>query len=378
MPPPPPLPARPILFAFAVTRLGLVLVGVLALTFLPIDVRQRAGNYRVHRQLPKPLEMWVRWDAEWYLAIAEHGYRGPLDAGYDLRPALFPLYPLLVAAVNLLLRSPVVAGLIVANLALLLFLFALWRLVELDFGAAAAGRAVWLYLLFPSSLFLSGIYTESVMLAASVGAALAARRSRWAWAGMLAALAALSRPVGGLILILLAVEYLASCDYRLRRVRVGELCWLLLPSALALGAYGAFAARTLGDPLALLRAQEAFRGATGWPWQSFARFWAEGPKPHGFANSMFDAALALLALGSLPAVFKRLRPSYGCYAAASVIVPLMTSLASFSRLSLAAFPCFILLAVTVERGLYLRALLALCAVLLGICTAAFARWQWVA
>jgi hypothetical protein len=177
------------------------------------------------------------------------------------------------------------------------------------------------------------------------------------------------------VLVLLAVECLASCGYRWRRIRVGEVLLLLCPAALALGAYGYFAVQTFGDPLAFAAMQEGFRGEAGWPWQSFARLWSEGPRAHGYANSMFDAALALLAL---PWVFARLRPSYGGYAAASLLLPLTTSLVSFSRLALAAFPCFILLAVIAERRAYFLALLALCRSLLGLFTVMFSTWQWVA
>jgi hypothetical protein len=322
--------------------------------------------------------MWARWDAEWYLAIAERGYRGQIAAGYDLRPALFPAYPMLVAAVRLVVGNTLLAGLLVSNIALLLFLFALWRLMEMDFGEEVAARAVWLYLLFPSSIFLSGIYTESVMLAATAGAALAARRSRWVWAGLLAAVASLSRPVGVLALALTLTEYLAARDYHWRRVRLGEALWLVLPSVAALAAYGYFAAETFGDPLAFMQVQQGFRGQVGWPWQSFARFWREGPRPHGYANSLLDAALATLALTSLPLIFKRLRVSYGLYAAASILAPLSTSLVSFSRLLLAAFPCFILLAVVVIRKAYFILLLALCGLVLGLFTVMFATWQWVA
>lgn len=371
-------PTRTILLAFITTRLFLVLVGVLTLSLLPIDTDQQAGNYISQPPAAKPLEMWSRWDAEWYLAIAEHGYRGKLDAEYDLRPALFPLYPLLVAPVRLVVRNSIIAGLLVSNAALVLLLFALWKLVALDYGEAAATRAVWLYLLFPSSFFLSGVYSESVMVAATVGATLAARQSRWPAACLLAALAVLSRPVGMLALILPGVEYLASCGYNFRRIQLREVCWLLVPSALAFGAYCYFAAQAFGDPLAFMAMQQDYRGEMGWPWQSFVRCWEEGPHWHGYANSIYDASLAGLALISLPFIFKRLRLSYGCFATASVLIALSTSLVSFSRILLGVFPCLIWLAVVTARKSIWFPLLILCGILLAVFTVMFTRWQWVA
>ena len=371
-------PWRCLLLGFVATRLALVLTGVLTLSLFPLDTKQLPGDYHRPQEALKPLEMWSRWDAEWYLAIAEQGYGGKVAADYDMRPALFPLFPMLAALVRVFVRHSIVAGLLVSNAALLWFLFALWRLIALDYGEAAATRAVWLYLLFPSSLFLSGIYSESVMVATTVGATLAARQSRWAWAGLLAALALLSRPVGVLVLILLGIEYLTACDYSFRRMQVREVCWLVIPSALALGVYCYFAAEAFGHPLAFMAMQQAVRGGMGWPWQSFVRFWEEGPHWHGVVNSIYDASLASLALLSLPFIFNRLRLSYGCFAAVSVLIALSTSLFSFSRILLGVFPCFILLAVVITKRAVWFPLLVICGILLGVFTVMFTRWQWVA
>src|SRR4051812_29448816 len=52
----------------------------------------------------------ARWDSVWYLAIANDGY--PADD--PRRAAFFPLYPLLVRAVNAVVREPIVAGALVS------------------------------------------------------------------------------------------------------------------------------------------------------------------------------------------------------------------------------------------------------------------------
>ena len=85
----------------------------------------------------------------------------------DMRSTRFPLYPSLIWATRLVLGHSLLAGLVVSNAALAAFLFALWRLVEIDYGSQASARAIWLYLLFPLSLVLSGVYAESLMLAAT-------------------------------------------------------------------------------------------------------------------------------------------------------------------------------------------------------------------
>src|SRR5262249_30034760 len=131
------------------------------------------------------------------MAIAEHGYLAPLNTfNYDIRPAFFPVFPALTAALMPIVRVPISAALITSNACLLAALAILWRLTAMDWGEGAARRVVWIYLVFPGSLFLSAPYTESVMLAATVGAVLAARQRRWLVSGLLASAATLARPVG--------------------------------------------------------------------------------------------------------------------------------------------------------------------------------------
>ena len=70
------------------------------------------------------------------------------------------------------------------------------------------GVALLLVAFFPAALFFSAVYSESLFLLLSVGAVLAARQGRWAWAGALAALAALTRNSGVLLLVPLALLFL--------------------------------------------------------------------------------------------------------------------------------------------------------------------------
>ena len=55
----------------------------------------------------------ARWDAVWYLHIAEHGYPHTTEAAY------FPLYPLLVHAAAWVTRSTIVAAALVSLAAFL-------------------------------------------------------------------------------------------------------------------------------------------------------------------------------------------------------------------------------------------------------------------
>ena len=134
-----------------------------------------------------------------------------------------------------------VAAIIVANICLVLATMALAALVRLDLGPDDARRSVWYLLVFPTSLFLSAGYSESLFLLLTVGAILACRTDRWLWAAALAVLAAVTRPVGLVICVPLAVEaflaWRASGDWRWRPVvavvapLIGLGAWMLFLDA---------------------------------------------------------------------------------------------------------------------------------------------------
>ena len=133
-----------------------------------------------------------QFDASYYLAIATHGY--VTTASNNL--AFFPLYPLMIRAVGFVTGSDVTAGLLISFASFALALLLLHRLTELELGRRAADATVLLLAFAPLSFFFSAIYTESLFLLLSVAAVLAARRERWAVAGILAGLATLTRPTG--------------------------------------------------------------------------------------------------------------------------------------------------------------------------------------
>jgi hypothetical protein len=353
------------------------MIGALAVTWLPIDATDALRSFHLPPQRSAALEAWARFDACWYVGIAHHGYTHPIGPFLDLRPAFFPLFPALVAIVIPVFQNPLVAGLVVANGCLFVFLVCLWRLIELDWDVSVAARAVWIYLLFPSSFFLSSAYSEPLLLATSAGALLAARREQWCASGLLAAAAALTRPVG--IGVVLAVLF-ERATFRCEGVRwsLGAVITMVLPTTLAITAYLIFAAHTFGDPFALFSVQAVYRGALAPPWRPFVELFVGTPQLHGFNNSLFDAMLAVVAVLSIPLTWSRVRPSYAVYALVVVITPLSGSLLSFNRLLLPSFPHAILLAQVTEMRQRALAMFLGFAMLLFVLMARFATWRWVA
>src|SRR5262249_53792018 len=81
----------------------------------------------------------------------------------------------------------------------------LWKLTRELAETASADRTILYLALFPTTLFLVAVYSESLYLALSVAAFLLGRRRRWASAGLVTGLAALTRVSGVVLLPALAV-----------------------------------------------------------------------------------------------------------------------------------------------------------------------------
>ena len=175
------------------------------------------------------LEPWNRMDVPWYLKIADGGY-----AIADGRASFHPLLPLLTRLLGTLLGgNTLLAGLLVANLACLGFLAALFRYVALDHGELVAGEALRWALYLPVGFVLLIPYTEPLLLCFTLLALWAARHERWFAAGAWACLAALTKQPGAALVAPLLWEAAA-------RYRWGLLSWrgLRVVACLGLGPLG--------------------------------------------------------------------------------------------------------------------------------------------
>ena len=352
----------------------------------------------------------ARWDASWYLVIAHYGYRPDLGVFTAARTAFFPLYPLGLRAIASLGTPPVLAGVLLSLAAFALALYGIHRLTTLELvragrGALSYGRAaeaarlaVLLTAFAPMAFFFSAVYSESLYLALSVGLFWSARHGRWAWVGVLGALAAATRSTGLVLALPALMIYLygpredrpadrpreaagarapaatiatrgaraklalAVLDlrsrlqprYKLRR----ELLWLgLLPAGVL--AYGGALALAGGNPLAPLFAQDdwgrhfagpyvgvlegaraAFEGAR--QLLSFQRHDIYFPTAGGspFVDAGHNLILFAFLLAAVPAivgVVRRLPLAYGAYVIAALALPLSDPVSAQPLMSLPRF-----------------------------------------
>jgi hypothetical protein len=387
------------------TRLAVLLVAVFAaLSFGPATGGLAAENAakfdepRLTHALADPvLSPLARWDAVWYLRIADSAYPGS-----DARAAFFPLYPLLVRTLSTPLGgSPaalLVAAYAVAMAAFVVALALLYRLVSLELGRPLARPTLLLLSVFPAAVFFGAPYAESLFLLLAVAAFLAARTDHWAWAAAAAAGAAATRSAGVLLLLPLAMLWWAS---RGRRAR--DAAWLALVP-LGLAAYALFLGLTEGDALRFLDVQDAWsRELTvplGGAWDGLIAAWdglrqlTSGQKdvvyfevaagdPYRIAaiNMMLFGTL-VFAVTACVGALRRLPAAYGAWVAVSLLLPLTfpvkpQPLMSLPRFVAVLFPIFMWLALWCEERRVTERAVAISAVGLGLFTAQYASWHWI-
>jgi hypothetical protein len=203
----------------------------------------------------RPLALLTAWDGRWYRMVADRGYI--VIPHHQSDTAFFPLYPSLLRAGRAVGLSANTAGLLIANVALLVALVALYELVRTWSDERIARRAAVYAAIFPVGYVFSMVYPEALVLAAMSVAGVLAARGRWSGAAVAAALAALTRPEG-LLLVLplgaLAAYAWASADASTRRRALTAV--LAAPAALA--GVCAYEWRTFGDAFAFSSAQRSW------------------------------------------------------------------------------------------------------------------------
>ena len=309
-------------------------------------------------------DVWARWDSVWFLRIAEHGYGAAAGAA----SAFYPLYPLTLAGVGRAFGGHyVLAGILVSLAAALASFLLLYRLAEDRLGADGARRAV-LYLgVFPMSVFLQAVYSESLFLALALGAFVLAERGRWLGAGAATGLAVLTRISG--VALLPALALLAWRQPERRRALAG-----LCVAPVLFAAYPLYLGIARGDGFAFAKSQGFWNrhlspaGPVGGIWDGLRAAWAgvrqlaSGSHTHYYWSPVRDTdpmraatvnleafAFLVLLVALTVIAWRRFGAPYGVFCAVSLAIPLSVPserwpLLSMPRFGLVLFPCFLALA----------------------------------
>lgn len=357
------------------SRIALLAGGLVALANLPWQFY--SPNYNPSSN---PLvNMWIRWDALWYTGIAAHGY-------WREALAFFPLYPMLIALGHFALRMSFdLSAVVVANVALVLFVVTFYKLVREYYPDLLARRSVFMALVFPTAFFLSAGYTEALFLWLSCAVFLAARRQELWKAGIFGFFAVLTRNEGMFAAIPILWAYWHRYGFRINK---NILPLFLLPLALAL--FMLYQWMDFGNPLAFLAAQSYWGRHITWPWVgiwlAIGTIWHGSPLQANTVLSMIDM-LAAVSSGLLwiYGYRRRMPPDWLVYWGALWLIDVsapdptgQSPLLSMSRLVLVLFPNFVALGILAKKSGWRVMLQWILPILQAVFFVIFATWHWIA
>lgn len=338
---------------------------------------------------------WQRFDTQRYVRIARDGYVAPDDSHYP------PLYPGLIrigaAPFGGGAKARMFAALAVATMAAFGLFFLFHRLSVQEIGEPGARFAVLSFALFPTGFFLFAGYSESLFIFLALASFVSARVGNFGRAGILGALASLTRLTGWCLALPIVWEVYVrwkagrtvgsgnSDGFDNRRV------------ALALA--------SASLPIIATAGFLVYRRYLGFPPldETFGMYWARTPGVPGqdlvtTARTLFfggaaradqlpllwiDFATAVGMLIATPFVFRRFGMSYGLYMAGILFFLLLATSAvlplySVARYVLPLFPAFLLLGlVTTNLRIFRRGLLFCSFFLWLLFSAMFFARNWV-
>ena len=160
------------------------------------------------------LEWWLKWDATNYTSIAAEGYKGIVlhdipnigDAYQTL--VFFPLYPLLMRIVNLILNNINLSALVTSTLCYVGGCIFIFMAVAMRYGKSIARKTVVLLSVFTFGFFSGAMMPESTFLLVGGACIYFTNKKNWWFAGVFGFLASLSRLQGVLLLSYIGIEWL--------------------------------------------------------------------------------------------------------------------------------------------------------------------------
>ncbi|MDE3090855.1 MAG: glycosyltransferase family 39 protein, partial [Chloroflexota bacterium] len=283
------------------------------------------------------LSVWQRFDANWYVAIAERGY-GSISGDVHFPP----LYPALIRVVGSLMGDYFFAAFLISNLATIAMLVVLYQVVRDCFDASVATRAVAFLLIFPTAFFFFSAYTESLFLLVALLALRSMQKHQWLRSGFWVFCAILIRLQGIALFVPLAYTLWTARPIDQKLTRVVSLA---LPAG-AMVLY-LFIRAVGGDAAVIPTSELSLFARLVPPWENYVYALQTFASGHFTAADILNFVITTLFLVFLVVGWRKLPIVYGLFAVTSVIVLTMRlvdtqPLNSMSRYALTLFPIFIL------------------------------------
>lgn len=344
----------------------------------------------------------VGWDSEFYLSIALQGYDDPLvravpptdtliDRPLSLNYAFFPAYPYLIRWVavplSVLGLTPIatatLAGVLISAIGTLVGMIALYDLTSQVFGSETGLRTTFYLISFPTSFFLTQVYTEGLFVGLSFGCLALIQRKHWLAAGLLAAFATLTRAVG--IVLIIPLLFTGLKDWKVTafswRNFLPNVIFPIIASLIPITVHWFWRTSFLGEAFRIV--EERFFNCRLFNLSTAAAAWGAGVSALFGDNSaarvyyVIEFAAILLGLFSCLITLKRY-PGISLYGLITIIISLTCGTAwSISRYLLTVPSIFLVLGRLGQSQLFDRVWSLISILLLAMLTALFSFDLWV-
>ena len=280
------------------------------------------------------IDAFCRWDCGWFRRIVEHGYPIVENA------KVFPLLPLIGWSVEKVTGlHHVIVFIIVANVCSLASYFVIYRLFEEASDTDSARWGLIAFAAYPFAFFQACAYPESMMILATAGSLLLAKRGKHLWAGLVLGLGVMARHLtlsGGTALI--------AAHIRQRGIHPKKLLlnWgilgLLIPWAF-LGAFSYYLWWTTGDALAFWNSRTI--GWNDWVWYGARQVVMNIPY-HERPEYYFYIVIAMIpAVGAGLLLRKKQWAELAAHGVTLMVIVLSSGAAGMGRYSASCWPAFL-------------------------------------
>ena len=263
------------------------------------------------------LSFLASWDGNGYISIAKSGYTSPLTN-------YFPLYPVLIHVVNKVISSPLYSALLVSWASLVGAVYFYIKIIKRYFKISdnkEALKAVAIFLLYPTGIFLIAAYTESIFAFVSLAAIYFALKKRYLLSGLFA-LFATAAHINGLLTLLLVLLILYE-----ERVKLINIVQTLVIGMLGIAGYMVYLKIKFHNALDFITQQ---RATHDWLHHTLLPELAHiNPLEY-----LFALAVIITAIYWWPR-----RKSFAIYSGLYLLIPIIGgTIGGFSRYTLMVFP----------------------------------------
>jgi len=345
-----------------------------------VDARSRGGSFDFLRALGQ-------FDAQWYLKIAEKGYpENPQlipnvnkDINSGLSYAFFPLYPLLLSLFNTVINNIELTAFAVTNVLLLINFISLYYVVSQLYSEHIARKTVFLFFLFPFSIFFRSYFTEGLFLFLLIWFSYFLIQRQWFYSACFLSLLFVTRP-NGLFLAPLFL-FFASQEYKKNRIRLSSFFQLGTIAIFPFFLWLWFCFYYTSDPFYWFSIQSNWYNFQQFSFpltnnlQTIFQFFSL--PLHAFHKSKIEVLTILTAGALLFYSRKKIKPELWWISLLFWAVPLIfKDTMSFSRYQIISFPLFIYLA-TALKGLSYKLVILVFLFYLFFTSLFFVNWYWV-